>query len=203
MSPDPMSVTVLAAPAGELSGSDAFAAEVGLPKLREDLLADHVAAPADQVPALREVVEYARSEGNDVNFVVLTQVAPKFTYYRDIATALQKETGGTVIVLAPNSVGSSSPYFSRVQQEEATDNLTLQNPPQAARQMYDQMTEPGVNWTVVTIVLIVLVVVAAVVARLRSVRGRSRGPADVTAEPTPQPAPVAGGADRRDSDADA
>lgn len=176
MSPDPSTAAVTGSLAAPATGDAAASAVEGvdIPALRQDLLGDQVAAPADQVPALRQVVEYARSEGHDVSFVVLDTVAPKFTYYRDIATALQKDTGGTVIVLAPNSVGSASTEFTRVQQEQATDNLTLQDPPLAARQMFDQMAEPGVNWTIVTLVLIAVIGVGAVVARLRQVRDGAR-----------------------------
>ncbi|GAC68738.1 Rv1476 family membrane protein [Gordonia soli] len=158
---------VLAAPVGATDNLSIIPEDIDMAALLADIQDDHVAAPADQVAGLREVVAHAKAEGYDVSFVVLPEAQPKFTYYRDIASQLQSETGGTVIVLGPNSVGSSSPYFSRVQQEEATDNLTLTNPPLAARQMFDQMTEPGVNWTLVTLVLLVVVVVGAVLARLR------------------------------------
>lgn len=160
---------------------------VDMAELRKELLADHVAAPADQVETLREVVAHAKSEGYDVNFVVLTETQPKFTYYRDIATQLQSEVGGTVIVLAPNSVGSASPDFSRVVQEQATDNLTLTNPPLAAQQMLDQMTAPQVDWTLVAVVLIVVTVIGAVLARLRTLRARERAGADQVAEPVTEP----------------
>lgn len=167
----PTSVTQISPPNGPV-GLDMAA-------IKADVAADHVSAPADQVPALQEVVAHAKAEGYDVSFVVLPTAQPRFEMYRDVATDVQSSTGGTVIVLGPNSVGSSSPVFSRVQQEQATDNLNLTNPPQAARQMFDQMTEPGVNWTLVGVVLIVVVAVGAVLGRLRTVRRRRRDVLDV------------------------
>ncbi|GAB35038.1 hypothetical protein GOOTI_132_00390 [Gordonia otitidis NBRC 100426] len=142
--------------------------------LRSELLADHVAAPADQEPELRSLVARAKSDGYELNVVVLTESQPNFTYYRDIATELQSQVGGTVLVIGPNSVGSASNEFSRVVQEQAMDDLTLQKPTVAATQMYDELTAPQIDWTLVTIVLILVTIVGAVLARVRSVRARRR-----------------------------
>lgn len=149
-------------------------ANVDMTGLRQELLADHVAAPADQEPALRALVARARSDGHDLNVVVLTEPQPNFTYYRDIATQLQSEVGGTVLVIGPNSVGSSSTDFSRVVQEQAMDDLTLQNPSVAATQMYEELTSPQIDWTLVTILLIVVTIIGAVLARVRTIRSRRR-----------------------------
>ena len=64
-------------------------ANVDMAALRSELLADHVAAPADQEPELRSLVARAKSDGYELNVVVLTESQPNFTYYRDIATELQ------------------------------------------------------------------------------------------------------------------
>lgn len=149
-------------------------ANVDMAALRSELLADHVAAPADQEPELRTLVARAQSDGHELNVVVLTEAQPNFTYYRDIATQLQSEVGGTVLVIGPNSVGSASSDFSRVVQEQAMDDLTLQKPTVAATQMYDELTAPQIDWTLVTIVLILVTIVGAVLARVRSVRARRR-----------------------------
>ncbi|AZG44348.1 Rv1476 family membrane protein [Gordonia insulae] len=185
MSPGATTQNVLALPAMGVPSPSIIPEDVDMSAILADIQEDGVAAPADQVDGLRQVVAHAKSEGYDVSFVVLPTAQPKFTYYRDIATELQSEVGGTVIVLGPNSVGSSSPYFSRVQQEEATDNLTLTNPPLAARQMWDQMSGPSLNWTAISLVLIVVVVVGAVIARLRSTR-RARIADRDTAESAPE-----------------
>ncbi len=155
---------------------------IKLGPLRKDLADDNVSAPADQVPALREIVAKAAKDGHDVHFVVLTERQPVFTNYRDIATALQKDTSGTVIVIGPNAVGSASNEFSRVTLEQATDNLKFADQTQAARQMYDKMTEPSINWTVATLVLIVVVVVGAVAARLLGRRTDVSGPEEGVTE---------------------
>ncbi|RPA19718.1 DUF6676 family protein [Gordonia sp. OPL2] len=174
MSPGATTQDVLALPPMGVPAPAVIPEDIDMDALLAEIREDGVAAPADQVPGLRDVVAHAKSEGYDVSFVVLPTAQPKFTYYRDIATELQTEVGGTVIVLGPNSVGSSSPYFSRVQQEEATDNLTLTDPPLAARQMWDQMSGPSMNWTAITLVLIVVVIIGAAVARLRSRRAHDR-----------------------------
>ncbi|MGC4963613.1 DUF6676 family protein [Gordonia sp. DT101] len=171
MSPGATTENVVALPAAGGTAPQIIPSDLDMNAILADIEDDHVSAPADQVAGLREVVAHADSEGYDVSFVVLPD-AMKFTYYRDIATELQSEVGGTVIVLGPNSVGSSSPYFSRVQQEEATDNLTLTNPPVAARQMWDQMNGPSLNWTAISLVLIVIIIIGAVIARLRTRRTR-------------------------------
>ena len=163
----------LAAPEGA-TGTN-LPESVDMQAIKAAVRADRVSAPDDQVPALRQLVADAKADGHDVSFVVLPGAQFKFTIYRDIASEVQSEVGGTVIVLGANSVGSSSPNFSRVVQEEATDNLTLTNPPLAARQMWDQMSGPSLNWTAITLVLIVVVVVGAVVARWRQVRARTTG----------------------------
>ena len=149
-------------------------ANVDMAALRSELLADHVAAPADQEPELRSLVARAKSDGYELNVVVLTESQPNFTYYRDIATELQSQVGGTVLVIGPNSVGSASNEFSRVVQEQAMDDLTLQKPTVAATQMYDELTAPQIDWTLVTIVLILVSIGGAVLARVRSVRARRR-----------------------------
>ncbi|MGW6033012.1 Rv1476 family membrane protein [Gordonia terrae] len=162
---------VLAAPAENNELTGLVGVEMG--ELSRDIADDGVAgATPEQLPRMLEVVEYAHSKGHDVSFVVIDQVQPRFTLYRDIANQLQEQVGGTVIVLGPNSVGSSSPDFSRVVQEQATDGLTLTDPAGAARQMIDTMTGPNVDWTIVGVLLVLVVAIGAVLARLRRIRIR-------------------------------
>lgn len=161
--------------------------DVDLEAIEKDLAGDHVSAPADDVAGLEKVVAEAKAKGHDMNFVVLDQAQPNFTYYRDIATALQKETGGTVVVFGPDTIGTASDDFSRVQLEQAQDNLTVSQPAQGAQQILDRMTvQTQVPWTVVTLVLIALVALAAVVARVVQKRRRpaAAGPADAGAAAT-------------------
>ncbi|MGW0035563.1 Rv1476 family membrane protein [Gordonia sp. NPDC003376] len=173
--------------------------DVDLAAIAASLKTDHVWGPADQVAGLEKIVSDARAQGHDINIVVLTEKMPRFTVYRDIATELQHEVGGTVLVLGPNAAGSSSTEFSRVQLEEATDNLTLSNPTQAARDMVDYITDPGVNYTLLTIVLIVVVAIGAVLGRLRTLR-RRRGAADAASGSEVGSGPVRVGAAATDAD---
>ena len=158
--------------------------DVDLAELQAGLADDGVVAPAEMTPAIVAAVSQARAEGYDVHFVVTDTIYPKITYYRDIATELQSETGGTVIVLGGNYVGSSSDEFSRVELENATDNLAIANPPQAAQQMVDRLTgQSDVPWTLVTIALIAVVAVGAVIARKLQLRkGTGAAAVDGTAE---------------------
>ena len=54
------------------------------------------------------------------------------------------------------------------------DDLTLQNPSVAATQMYEELTSPQIDWTLVTILLIVVTIIGAVLARVRAIRARRR-----------------------------
>jgi hypothetical protein len=156
--------------------------DVDIAELQAGLADDGVVAPPEMTPAIAAAVSQARAEGYDVHFVVTDAIYPRITYYRDIATELQSETGGTVIVLGGNYVGSSSDEFSRVELENATDNLAIHNPPQAAAQMVDRMTgQTDVPWTVLTMALIAVVAVGAVIARKLQLRkGTGVAPAGVT-----------------------
>ena len=171
--------------------------DVNLPELQAGLADDGVVAPPEMTPRILQVVAEAKDKGYDVHFVVTDKVYPRITYYRDIATELQQDTGGTVIVLGGNYVGSASDEFSRVQLEQATDNLTISNPPVAAEQMLDRMTEQTqVPWTVVTLVLIAVVAVGAVVARklqLRKGTPNETDPATVHTARESSATPRAGG----------
>ncbi|ACY21644.1 hypothetical protein Gbro_2402 [Gordonia bronchialis DSM 43247] len=191
MSPDPLVPGSPGTQAGDTdSPSIPGLTNVDMKQLATDLAADHVAAPSnpDQVPALLAVVADAKAKGHDISLVVLADQQPNYWIYRDIATTLQHDVGGTVIVLGPNSVGSTGPDFSRFVQEQATNNLDLKQPAVAARQMVDQMTAPTLDWTVITLVLIVVVVVGAVIGRLRSLRQRRSRDVVATALATETPA---------------
>ena len=194
MSPDATTQHVLALPPMGVMAPSVIPESVDMPAILRDIQEDGVAAPAGQVAGLRAVVAEAQADGQEVSFVVIDRPL-KFEYYRDIATDLQADVGGTVIVLGPQSVGSASPHFSRVQQEEATDNLTLTDPPLAARQMWDQMNEPSLNWTVISLLFIVIVVAGAAIARLRSTRADRRGAGGEGAAPVESTAQASGTTD--------
>ncbi|MBE7160288.1 MAG: hypothetical protein INR72_03495 [Williamsia herbipolensis] len=174
--------------------------DVDLGSIAKDLAGDHVSAPSGDVAGLERVVAEAKAKGHDMNFVVLEQAQPNFTYYRDIATALQKQTGGTVVVFGPDTVGTASDDFSRVQLEQAQDNLTVSQPATGAQQMLDRMTEQTqIPWTVVTLVLVAVVAAGAVVARVLQVRRRrAAAPSGATSSETSTA--VSGGVGTEDRD---
>ena len=191
MTPGPVSdaPAILAAPAGVTAHTAPN--DVDIDAIATALRESHVYTQTpDQLPALRELVTETRQQGHDINIVVLVDRQPKFTMYRDIATELQHQLGGTVLVFGPNAAGSSSTEFSRVKLEEATDHLNYANPTVAARDMVNSITAPGIDWTMVTLVLIVVVVIGAVAARVRSLRirahrdGDSHGGGSTATDPT-------------------
>ncbi|MEZ5211584.1 DUF6676 family protein [Gordonia sp. (in: high G+C Gram-positive bacteria)] len=173
MTPGPATFT-LAKPAD----TTAQWAGLDLPAITTQLKKTGVYAPADQAPALQKVVDRADADGHHLHVVVLDQSYSPFTVYRDIATKLQTQVGGTVIVMGPNGRGTASNEFSRVQLEDGTSEAQTMAPAAAAAHIYDRATEPYVNWTVVTILLIVVVVIGAVIARWTTLRARrAAGPA--------------------------
>lgn len=171
--------------------------DVNIAELQAGLADDGVVAPPEMTPQILKVVAEGRDKGYDLHFVVTDKVYPRITYYRDIATELQQETGGTVIVLGGNYIGSASDEFSRVELEQSTDNLTISNPPVAAQQMLDRMTEQTqVPWTVVTLVLILIVAVGAAIGRkLQLRRGNATTAADSDAHRAEAVTPAGDAAD--------
>lgn len=149
-------------------------ADLDLPAIAAALESTGVYAPADQVAELEQVVDNAAADGHDLQIVVLEASYSPFTVYRDIATELQSQVGGTVLVIGPSGMGTASSEFSRVQLEDGTGEVKAgTSPAVAAQQIYDRATEPHLDWTVLTIVLIVLVALCAVGARITMVRRRS------------------------------
>ena len=156
-------------------------ASVDLPAIEAQLRATHVSAPDDETAALEHAVATARAKGHDIYFVVLSEQYGS-TSYRDIATELQKHTGGTVVVFGPNDLGSASDDFSRVTLEQARDNLPVSTPSQAANTYVDRITSDQVSWTAITLVLIVVVVIGAVIARFTQLRNRRKSSPDASVD---------------------
>lgn len=152
-------------------------ADLDLPAIVAQLQATGVWAPADQRAELQKVVDGADANGHDLHLVVLDDAYTPFTVYRDIATELQSQVGGTVLVMGPSGQrGTASSEFSRVQLEDGTsDSVTGATPAVAAQQIYDDASAPAADWTLVTIVLVLLVVLCAVGARLMTLRQRRAG----------------------------
>lgn len=169
MSPGPVTVQ-LASPAD----TTAQWADLDIAAIVAQLKATGVVAPADQAAGLKTVVARADADGNDLFVVVLDQSYAPFTVYRDIATEVQTQTGGTVLVIGPGgTVGTASSDFSRVQLEDGTSGVkTGTDTVTAVGQIYDRASAPYLDWTLVTIALLIVVAVGAVIARYTSLRRR-------------------------------
>lgn len=170
MSPGPVTVQ-LASPAD----TTAQWADLDIAAIVAQLKATGVVAPADQAAGLKTVVARADADGNDLFVVVLDQSYAPFTVYRDIATEVQTQTGGTVLVIGPGgTVGTASSDFSRVQLEDGTSGVkTGTDTVTAVGQIYDRASAPYLDWTLVTIALLIVVAVGAVIARYTSLRRRA------------------------------
>ncbi|MBM7369162.1 Rv1476 family membrane protein [Gordonia hydrophobica] len=177
MNPGP-SEFVLAAPPGAQAPADVWS-NLDMAAITASLNDTGVWAPADQAAGLKALVADAAADGHDLHLVVLDQTYPKFTAYRDIATELQSQVGGTVLVFGPSGSGTASSEFSRVDLEDASTSVTKgSDATSAATQMYHSVTDPNVNWNGVTIGLILVVIIGAVIARLMTKRRRRAEAAD-------------------------
>lgn len=172
MSPGPVTI-LLANPAD----STEQWANLDIDGIVAQLKATGVVAPADQVPGLAQVVARADADGNDLFVVVLEEHYTPFTVYRDIATEIHEQTGGTVLVLGPgSSIGTASSDFSRVQLEDGTSGVKHgTDTVTAVDQIYGRAADPYLDWTLVTVVLVIVVVIGAVIARYTGLRRRRSG----------------------------
>ncbi|WP_026917893.1 DUF6676 family protein [Gordonia shandongensis] len=197
MNPGP-TVFPLASPSTTGVPVDAWS-NLDMPAITASLTSSGVWAPAPARPGLEKLVSEAADDGHDLHVVVLDQSYSPFTVYRDIATTLQRDVGGTVLVFGPSGRGTASDEFSRVQLEDGShEAVKTGDVTAAATQIYHKAVDPNVDWTGVTIGLIVVVAVGAAVARWRMVR-RRRTAVSTTSSAT---APSAGTA-RASSDAEA
>lgn len=137
-------------------------------KVRADVSADGVAAPAADTSGLLKVVADAGDRGVDLKVVVLEKSPPIDTPLRDIATQVgQDHPDATVLVLSPGWAGSYSTVYDRVLLEAGQDVAKLApNPVQGAQNFVDQLNTPIFPWTAFTVVAVFAVGVAAVAARL-------------------------------------
>lgn len=161
---------------------------------------------AGQREPLLKLVARADNDGHNLHVVIIEQDL-KETSYRDIATTLQGEVGGTVLVFGPGGGrGAASDEFSRVELEDGANwgagkyNTVAGK----ATHIYARAVDPYVDWTVVTIALVIAVVVGAVVGRWNQLRRRSLSAESPAAAPQPdatEPDPTAEPADDADPSA--
>jgi len=137
---------------------------------------DGVSVPsADQadVPALRQVVEDARSDGVDLKIVVIDLNPPTEMPLRDIATEVgAANPGATVLALSPSFAGTYSPVFDRVTLEAGQDLAKTGDSVQSSKNFLGELTTSHFPWTPFTIVLVLAVTLAVITTRLLQMRGK-------------------------------
>lgn len=150
--------------------------EIDMEQVKADVADDGVSVPpADQadVPALRQVVEDARTEGIDLKIVVVDVNLPIETPLRDIATEVgEANPGATVLVMNPSFAGTYSPEFDRVTLEAGQDLAKTGDSVQSSQNFLGELTATHFPWTPFTIVLVLAVVLGAIATRLLQLRGK-------------------------------
>ncbi|WP_307856760.1 Rv1476 family membrane protein [Mycolicibacter acidiphilus] len=135
--------------------------------------AGSVSAPADDVPAMREVVSAAAREGIDLKIVEVAKNPGMDTSLRDVATVVGADyPAATVLVVSPTYVGSYSGQFHRAKLEAAEDHAKTGYPVVSAQNFLDQLTTPDLPWTGMTVALLVGVTAAAVCTRVLQRRSK-------------------------------
>ena len=125
-----------------------------------------VSAPAQYVPALRQVVVDASQKGIDLKLVVIERDPPLDTPLRDIATEVgHAYPGSTVLAISPIWAGTYSPRIDRVTLEAGQDVAKTGDPVQSSKNFLDALMTPQFPWTGMTIVLTVGVAAAVVATR--------------------------------------
>jgi hypothetical protein len=156
---------------------------VDVNKINADVGNGGVSAPAQQVPALRQVVADAKNKGIDLKIVVIDRNPPIDTPLRDIATEVgHTYPGSTVLALSPAYAGTYSPVIDRVTLEAGQDIAKTGNPVQSAQNFVGELTAPHFPWTAMTIVLVIAVAAAAAVTRLLQVRSKRAHVGDAAAD---------------------
>jgi hypothetical protein len=160
---------VLMAARGEVIGGVDIDAAVA------DLGADHVTVIGEPgaTTGLAEAVSESRADGLGLSVVsgassLTTQQA------MDIAGAVQVQSGGTVLVLSPDAIGSRSNAVSTAADEDARAAAAeAADPPAAVRAYTDVATEKPFPWSILLIGGIILLIVAGIVGRMRVRRRRT------------------------------
>lgn len=145
-------------------------------RVQADVADDGVSVPPGgepDVPALRQVVADARSEGIDLKIVVIDVNPPIDTPLRDIATEVgTANPGSTVLALSPSFAGTYSPEFDRVTLEAGQDVAKTGDAVQSSKNFVGELTDSHFPWTPFTIVLVLAVVLAVVATRIMQIRGK-------------------------------
>jgi hypothetical protein len=146
---------------------------VDINKINADVAENGVSAPAQQVPALRQVVADAKNKGIDLKIVVIDENPPIDTPLRDIATEVgHAHPGSTVLAISPSWAGTYSTVFDRVTLEAGQDIAKTGNPVQSAHNFLGELVTPQFPWTALTIVLVIAVAAATIGTRLLQLRSK-------------------------------
>lgn len=128
-----------------------------------DLADDGVSAPEPFVEGLRTVVTDALDRGLDLKVVYTEAPAAVYTDARDLATVLNQQMDGTVLVRTPAFIGSSSDSIPRHQLEAGQDDAWEEFDPVASAAVFaHKVTAPAQPWGAYSAILLVLAVVAVV-----------------------------------------
>ncbi|EFV90426.1 hypothetical protein ES5_16179 [Dietzia cinnamea P4] len=169
-------VMTLAREAGPIPslGEDEVPQWLDFPAVVADLADDGVSAPEPFVEGLRTVVEEAADRGLDLKVVYTEAPAAVYTDARDVATFLNEEYEGTILVRTPAFIGSSSDTIPRHRLEAGQDDAWEEFDPVASAAVFaHKVTAPTPPWGAVTAVTLVLAVVA-LVAFVVALRRRTR-----------------------------
>lgn len=136
---------------------------VDYPAMVADLADDGVSAPEPFVEGLRTVVSEAEDRGLDLKVVYTEAPAAVYTDARDLATMLNRELEGTILVRTPAFVGSSSDSIPRHQLEAGQDDAWEEYEPVASAAVFaHKVTAPAQPWGTYSAIILVLAVVAVV-----------------------------------------
>ena len=171
---------VLVAARGEVIGGVDIDAAVA------DLGDDHVTVIGESgaTTGLAEAVSESRTDGLGLSVV---SVASSLTTQQamDIAGAVQVQSGGTVLVLSPDAIGSRSNTVSTAADEDARSAAAeAADPPAAVRAYTDVATEKPFPWSIVLIGAIILLIAAGIVSRMTVRRRRKPQDADALTDLT-------------------
>jgi len=116
-------------------------------QVSDDLADDGVAAPAQYVDGLRQVVADAHEHGLDLKLVYTEAPAGVYTQARDLATMLGQEHPGTIMVRTPLLVGSHSDTLSRATLEAGQDDAYREHDPVMSAVVFEHaVTRPSPSW---------------------------------------------------------
>lgn len=145
-------------------------AGVDVDAILADLADDGVSAPAAQVDGLRVVLANASEQGLELRVVVVEQDPALPEQLRDLATAVGKADGGTVLVLSPHMIGTNSDTVSRFVLEDAESVPRTGDTSADVQAFVDHIEQPALPWTAIASVITLIVLAVVVLGTALNVR---------------------------------